>query len=186
MQDVERLLVIEMGASTTISSTRDFTHHRVDYPSTDISNHYEREIMNPRQVVKMLDQAFKDRAPNEYRQMKQRGELATYLNELASQAAQSYSTATNSIPDDLAKLPESVRNDPIERVQQANMKMKAAEEVALSQALEALPMESQDEDETAEPMSLYDLTGDYWREKMLNETAAPSTRHATTASSRRN
>ena len=142
--------------------------------------------MNPRQIVKILDQAFKDRAPAEYRQMKQRGELATYLNELASQAAQSYSTATNSIPDDLAKLPESVRNDPMKRVQQANMAQKTAEEVALSQAINALPLESQDEDEPSEPMSLYDQTGDYWREKMLNETAGPSARRATTVSSRGN
>ena len=125
--------------------------------------------MNPWKTLKILGQAFKDRAPVEYQQMRQEGELAAYLNELTKQAQESYSAATNSIPDDLAKLPESVRNDPVKRMQQANMAQKAAEEVALSQAIEALPMESQGENEPAEPMSLYELTGDYWREKMRGE-----------------
>jgi len=141
--------------------------------------------MNHHQMRQILDQAFRDRAPNAYEEMQHQDELATYLDSLTAEAMQSISTAKDRIPADLATMPQADRNDPIKVVQRANMLTKAAEEVALSQALEAMPLEqTEDEDEPAEPMSLYDLTGDYWREKMQRETAAQPARRATTASSR--
>lgn len=138
--------------------------------------------MNDHQMRQTLELALKDRAPKAYRQMKNRGQLATYLGDLTAQAMQSISTATEQAIPGLMQTA-----DPVKRVQQAEMARKTAEEVALSQALETMPMEqTEDEAEPDEPMSLYDLTGDHWREKMQRETAAPPARRATTASSREN
>ena len=142
--------------------------------------------MNDRQLRQTLDLAFKDRAPKTYRQMKNRRELATYLDSLTGMAMQSIGTAMSEVT-----MRAAARRPPFDDertvVQQVNMARKTAEEVALSQAIEELPLEvSEDEAEQNEPMSLYDLTGDYWREKMQNETVGPSTRRATTGSSREN
>lgn len=112
--------------------------------------------MNDRQMRQTLELALKDRAPQAYRQMKNRGQLATYLDNLTTEAMQSISTATEQQIMDLMKI-----DNPMQRVQRAEMNRKAAEEVALSQALEAMPLEqTEDEDEPKAPMTLDELTRD--------------------------
>lgn len=110
--------------------------------------------MNSHQLRKILDQVFREQAPKAYQEMQRQGELATYLDSLTGEAMQSISTATEQAIPGLMQIA-----DPMKRVQQAEMARKTAEEVALSQALEAMPME-QTEDEPNEPMSLYEQTND--------------------------
>ncbi|UYO95043.1 hypothetical protein [Pollutimonas sp. M17] len=112
-------------------------------------------MMNYQQMWRTLELALEDRAPTAYKEMKCQRQLATYLDSLTGEAMDSISTVTDQIPDNLMGI-----NDPMKRVQHAEMVRKTAEEVALSQAIEAMPLEAT-EDEPAEPMSLYDLTGDY-------------------------
>lgn len=112
--------------------------------------------MNHHQIRQILDQAFRDRAPNAYQEMQHQDELANYLDNLTGEAMESIHTATEQQIMDLMKI-----DNPMQRVQQAEMNRKAAEEVALSQALEAMPLEqTEDEDEPNEPMSLYEQTND--------------------------
>lgn len=112
--------------------------------------------MNHHQMRQILDQAFRDRAPDVYQKMECQNELATYLDSLTGEAMESIHTATEQQIMDLMKI-----DNPMQRVQQAEMNRKAAEEVALSQALEAMPLEqTEDEDEPNEPMSLYEQTND--------------------------
>lgn len=123
--------------------------------------------MNERQLRQTLDLAFKDRAPIEYAQMKRQGQLTTYLNSLTFEAMQSIGTATErAIPRIMAE------DHPIRCIQQAEMARKTAEGIALSQAIEAMPMEvakAEDEVEPEEMPSLYEMTGDnldYYLKKM--------------------
>lgn len=114
--------------------------------------------MTLNEMRRTLDLALKDRAPKAYRQMKNRGQLATYLDSLSSEAMESVSVATSKAASELPGLPKS--SDPMRNVQVMNMARKTAEEVALAQALEAMPMEHSEDETAAEPMSLYDLTSD--------------------------
>jgi hypothetical protein len=122
--------------------------------------------MNSHQMRQILDQAFRERAPNAYQEMLRQDELATYLDNLTAGAMESISTAMNMVASQAATRQPPFNNEAT-IVQQAEMARKTAEEVALSQALEEMPLELiEDEDEPDEPMSLYELTGDYWRNKM--------------------
>ena len=122
--------------------------------------------MNDRQLRQTLELALKDRAPGEYAQMRRNHRLATYLNDLTSQAMQSISAAMDVVTEQAAMRQPPFNNEATV-VQQVNMARKAAEETALSQAIEAMPLEAtEDEPEPTEPMSLEEMTGDYWREKM--------------------
>lgn len=122
--------------------------------------------MNSNQMRQILDQAFRERAPNAYHAMLRQDELATYLDNLTAGAMESISTAMNMVASQAATRQPPFNNEAT-IVQQVEMARKTAEEVALSQALEEMPLELiEDEDEPSEPMSLYELTGDYWRNKM--------------------
>lgn len=122
--------------------------------------------MNSNQMRQILDRAFRERAPNAYQEMLRQDELATYLGNLTAGAMESISTAMNMVASQAATRQPPFNNEAT-IVQQVEMARKTAEEVALSQALEEMPLELiEDEDEPSEPMSLYELTGDYWRNKM--------------------
>ncbi|MGX5659382.1 hypothetical protein ACWKWV_06625 [Castellaniella ginsengisoli] len=122
--------------------------------------------MNSHQLWKILDQVFREQAPKAYQEMQRQGELAAYLDNLTSAAIQSIYTATEQQEFALITAGSpTYEDDSIKRVQKIEMARKTAEEVALSQAMEELK-EAEDEAEPDEPMSLYDLTGDYWRDKM--------------------
>ncbi len=122
--------------------------------------------MNSHQMRQILDQAFRERAPNAYQEMLRQDELSTYLDNLTAEALESISTAMNVVASQAATRQPPFNNEAT-IVQQVEMARKTAEEVALSQALEEMPLELiEDEDEPGEPMSLYELTGDYWRNKM--------------------
>ena len=122
--------------------------------------------MNSNQMRQILDQTFRERAPNAYQAMLRQDELATYLDNLTAGAMESISTAMNIVASQAATRQPPFNNEATV-VQQVEMARKTAEEVALSQAMEEMPLELiEDEDEPSEPMSLYELTGDYWRNKM--------------------
>jgi len=88
--------------------------------------------------------------------MKRQQQLAAYLDSLTGEAMQSIGTATEKAIAGLIGV-----NDSMKRVQMAEMARKTAEEVALSQALEAMPLETtEDENEPAEPMSLWEQSND--------------------------
>lgn len=122
--------------------------------------------MNSHQMRQILDQAFRERAPDAYQEMLRQDELATYLDNLTAGAMESIATAMNVVASQAATRQPPFNNEATV-VQQVEMARKTAEEVALSQALEETPLElTEDEDEPDEPMNLYELTGDYWRNKM--------------------
>lgn len=91
--------------------------------------------MTPSQVRTTIEQAMKDKQPSLRAQMKADGTLNEYLNRLAATVQEQMEAAHNDLANDRKF---QAISDPTLKVQEANARLKAAEEVALSQAIEEL------------------------------------------------
>jgi len=89
--------------------------------------------MTPSQAVKTLEIALKDAQPKVYAQMQADKTLGDYLNRLAGQIQEQKEEVHHALAND----PQFQKiADPMLKVQEANSRLKAAEEVALQQAIE--------------------------------------------------
>lgn len=91
--------------------------------------------MTPKQIRHALELAMKDKAPQQYAAMKADGTLSGYLNRLTADVQASQSEAHNTLAND----PQFQKiSDPQTRMQEASSRLKAAESVALQQAVEEI------------------------------------------------
>ena len=91
--------------------------------------------MTPKQIRHALELAMKDKAPQQYAKMTADGTLAAYLNRLTADVQASQNEAHNALAND----PQFQKiNDPQTRTQEGNSRLKAAESVALEQAVEEI------------------------------------------------
>lgn len=95
--------------------------------------------MNYDQLHKMLKQALKDKAPAEYRKMRDRGTLDRYLGSLTTSALETEDNLRDRARDAVSNSasPEHEK-DSMKAIQEVNNRFKAAEEVAVAQAIESI------------------------------------------------
>ena len=91
--------------------------------------------MTPAQIRKTLETAMKDKQPALYAQMKSDGTLAETLNRLAANVEQAAAETHEELAND--RQFQSI-SDPLLKVQEANSRLKAAQEVALQQSIEEI------------------------------------------------
>lgn len=91
--------------------------------------------MTPKQIRHALELAMKDKTPQQYAAMKADGTLAAYLNRLTADVQASQTEAHNALAND----PQFQKiSDPQTRTQEASSRLKAAESVAIEQAVEQI------------------------------------------------
>lgn len=93
--------------------------------------------MTPKQLREILAQALADRAPKANAQMKSQGQVATFLDSLTTQTLQSIAEAKDQIGNQAAMRKPPYQNEAT-LVPMLNSAYKAAEEVALQQAIEQI------------------------------------------------
>ena len=95
--------------------------------------------MTPNQLKTTLEQALKDRNPTLYAQLKADGRLIEVLQPIIGRMAESLEETRNQAIEAATTQgnPEYVA-DPMNRTQTLNSQFRAAEEVALQQAIEEL------------------------------------------------
>lgn len=91
--------------------------------------------MTPSQARKTLEAALKDKQPLVYSKMKANGTLKEYLGRLAYQIQEQGIAAHQDLGND--RQFQAIK-DPTLKVQEANSRIKAAEDVALQQAIEQI------------------------------------------------
>lgn len=95
--------------------------------------------MTPKQLRQTLDLALKDKQPSLYAQMKADGTLDETLNRLTTTAEESIAEARQqAIEAATSEGKPGYVADPTVRTQTLNSQFKAAEEIALNQAIEEI------------------------------------------------
>lgn len=111
--------------------------------------------MNYDQFHKMLKQALKDKAPAEYRKMRDRRTVDRYLGSLTTSALETKDQLETQAIDAVRNQdsPE-YQHDSMKAIQEINSRFKAAEEVAVAHAIEAIEALQQPSEtyETMEPL----------------------------------
>lgn len=95
--------------------------------------------MTPNQLRETLSAALQEIQPQQFKLMTAAGTLDTYLASLISQAIQSEGEARQAaINAAVSEGNPGYIDDPVLRVQTLNSQFKAAQEIALAQAIEAI------------------------------------------------
>ena len=96
-------------------------------------------MMTDKQLRELLATALKNKAPAAYGRMKKDGTLKEYLEGLMGVTLEAISEARQDAIDGLASEGSpTFEPDPMKRAQAINMATKAAEEIALAQAMETI------------------------------------------------
>ena len=95
--------------------------------------------MTDKQLLAMLTQALKDKAPRQYSHMQQVGTLKPFLNSLLAVTLEAIETARqNAIAAAVSEQSPTFSANPLDRTQVLNSAQKEAEAGALAQALETI------------------------------------------------
>ena len=96
-------------------------------------------MMTPGQARKMFEQAMKDVAPKEHRNMRQGRKLDWFLNRLTKEFSETREFLQAQAVEQVSPIgaPE-YKEDPMELVQEINSRFKMAEDTAITQAIEQI------------------------------------------------
>lgn len=95
--------------------------------------------MTDKQLWELLTKALQSKAPAAYSRMQKDGTLNAYLSNLAGQMLEAINEARQDAIDGLvSEGSPTFEPDPMKRTQAINMATKAAEEIALAQAIETI------------------------------------------------
>lgn len=95
--------------------------------------------MNPKYLMELLTKALQTKAPQKFEQMKAAGTLGQFLQNLLAQTLEAISEARqDAISSAVSEGSQQFKANPLERTQAINSAQKAAEEVAIAQAMEQI------------------------------------------------
>ena len=96
-------------------------------------------MMTDKQLRELLATALKDKAPEAHSRMRADGTLNAYLSNLTGQTLEAINEARqDAIAGLVSEASPTFEPDPLARTQAINMATKAAEEIALAQAIETI------------------------------------------------